>query len=114
VKTRFSTEMEQKTDLELRGTQITEELQGCTRVEALAGFDLHDQPVIDEHVKGLPCEGLAAVVNHHRDLSRDSVALRDQLAFEGKRVNVFSIAIAECTVYSEERTDCCMRQLFLE
>jgi hypothetical protein len=70
--------------------------------------------IIDEHVEGLPRQGLAAIIHPHGHLASHAVASCNQLRFECERADVFSTTVPERSMSPEERADNGMSTLFLQ
>ena len=59
-------------------------------MQPLAGLDLDDDSVVDDHVERLLRERLAAVVDHHTDLSGDMMSLGFEIALECEGIDMLS------------------------
>jgi hypothetical protein len=85
--------VEQQADLDIRGAEVVEYLPWGSFVEIVRRLDLHDQPVVDDHVDALLGKLLTLVRHANARFSSYSMTPRDKLALE--RHHVYLLEEAE-------------------
>jgi hypothetical protein len=74
-------------------------------VELVSGLCLHHQPPIDDHVEAVLGEVVTLIKDLDRDLARNMMLPRNELALEGHHVHMFEESIAQVIVNLEECPD---------
>jgi hypothetical protein len=82
-------------------------------VKALGRLGLYDEPLVDDHVEGLPGERFPFVIDHNGNLAIHLVTFGDEIAFEGERVDVLAIPESEFAVHVEKRANHGVAELVL-
>jgi hypothetical protein len=111
---RVVSEMQEKSDLEVRRAEVAKELRWGGQREPLARLIFDDDFSIDDHIERLSGERLAAIVYHHSDFAINLMPLRNQVALHRKSVDVLPISEAERAVNVAERIDDRARRRRLE
>jgi hypothetical protein len=83
-------------------------------MQALRGFDLENEPLIDDHVERLRGKWLAPMIYHDGDLAIDPMIFGHQVSFESECVEVFPESEAKRSVDIVKGCDDRVRQCLLE
>ena len=95
----LASEMQQKSDLQIRRAETTEELKLSHRVSMFRRLVLDDDFLVDHHVHRLSRKRLASIVHHHRDFTVYAMAFCHEIPLEGEGIDVCLIPKAELSVY---------------
>ncbi len=90
-----ATEVQQRTDLEVRGAEIVVELPSGVAMQAFGGFDLDDQLLVDHHVESLASDLESVVVYDRGELSGDSMPCGVKLDLKCCGIDPFTKAKAQ-------------------
>ena len=97
--------MEKKPNLEVRRTQVAEELRLRVRMKALSRLILDKHFLVDDHVKRLSSERLTAIVDHNGNFAIHPMPFGNEVAFHRKRIDVLAISKAQRAMDVAERID---------
>ena len=107
-------EMQEKSDLEGGRAQIAVDLPLGGPGEIGTGLDLHDDPVVHEHVEALGRERLPFVRDLDADFPAHAMSARAQLPFHRLDVHALQEPVSEDVVDLVERADDRVREIRFE
>lgn len=98
IEPRFGAEVEKKPDLQIRRSEIIQQLSLGSRGQQSCGFDFQYQNIVDHQVRAIHRNATPLVVNRQCCLPPNRMTLRCQLDLQRRKVDILQESESESVI----------------